>query len=72
MDCERLVLLSLAPLRDLCLSCLCLLALPLIEFVNEVDPTFWQRFVQNDVKALLQRRTQAPCNRWLLHCRLPA
>ena len=69
---ERLVLLSLMPSRNLWLSCLCVLALPLIQFVNEVGPTLWQRLVQHDIKALLQRRTQAPCNGWLLHCRLPA
>jgi len=72
VDGERLVLLSLMPSRNLCLSCLYILALLLIEFVNEVDPTLWQRFVQRDIKALLQCRTQARCNGWLLHCRLPA
>ena len=54
-------LLPLAPSPIPSLSCLGLLTLTLItlitliKFVNEVDPTFWQRFVQNDIKALLQR-----------------
>jgi len=50
--------LPLAPSPIPCLSCLGLLTLTLItliKFVNEVDPTFWQRFVQNNIKALLQR-----------------
>ena len=52
-------LLPFAPSPILRLSRLFLLLLPLIEFVNEVDPTFWERFMQNDIKALLQRRTQS-------------
>ena len=65
-------LVPFAPSPILCLSRLFLLLLPLIEFVNEVNPTSWQRFMQNDIKALLQRRTQSRCNGWLLHLSPPA
>src|SRR5215467_6044298 len=67
-------LLPLVPLPILFRPCF-LLALPLIQFVNKVNPTFRQRLVQNHIKALLQRRTQARSNGWLLHvasCRVTA
>src|SRR5262249_39958767 len=59
-------LLPLVPLPILFRPCF-LLALPLIQFVNKVNPTFRQRLLQKHNKGLPPRPSQARSKGWLLH-----